>query len=242
MKVYVIKALGSGNFIETELVNEIPWLSYRKFQIDTGYMNSLVNSLAKVSKAYKLAFICGGMGAYLFINMAKALNLNDKILNNIGCSIINLNSNILLEALINKGVKVCPSLVSALDNYEEYFINYDLLFFKAIPEFSSTDSLAAHVSSKLIDTELIFFKKGVPIYYDGFEKPTKVSEFRIEELEDISENYIETPGKNYIIDYNSIRIIKKHRIKVTLFNADDIINLAELIEKPQNFERTTILY
>lgn len=239
---YVIKAGGSGNFIETNCMSNIEWLNYRRFQINSEYFSELVDALYEASKENKIAYINGGVGAYLFIKLGERLGLDESQLNIIGCDIINITSTIILEALIKKSSNIYPELVVPSEFKESIFDSYDIGVFKAMPQFISSDSLSTFIASKGKNTKQIFFKKGVPIYHTGYSKPTKVDEFKISLLEEISQDIEEEPGSNFIIDKQSIDLIKKFNIDTTFYNSDDISNLSKILKNSNNeFRKTKII-
>jgi len=230
MKKYIIKAGGSGNIVETDFKHKIDWLNYRRIQINSIFFRELVQSLVEASKYHKIAYINGGVAAYLFINLAESLEIDKSELDVIGCEIINITSKIILEAVKKYNSNVCPELINPLEFEDNLFNIYNLIIFKAVPTFKSTDSLAAFVASRNLDSEFLLFKKGVPLYHVGFETPTKITEFKITKLKEIALSFNEIPGNNSIIDHESIELIIKNKIKTTLYNSEEINKLKEILD------------
>ncbi|MDO0821301.1 hypothetical protein [Desulfosporosinus nitroreducens] len=240
MNTFVIKAGGSGNIIETDFKHEIEWLKYRRIQIDAKYFSTLIESLTTASYDNKIVYVNGGVAAFIFIDLARNLGLDNENLDEIGCRIVNTTSYIILESLKNKSAKVYPELINPLEFRKEILNDYNLILIKAIQGFKSTDSLATYIASQVQESELMFFKKGIPIYHVGFESPTKVTEFKLSDLENIGAKVTEVPGNNAILDKESINIIKKKMIKTVLYNSDDIDKLDKIISGVGLVEKTMI--
>lgn len=227
MNKIVIKAGGSGNIIESNYLHPIEWMNYRKFQIKSQTFSDIVEALLQLSKSDKVVYVNGGVAAFLFINLAKSMQLGDEYLSEIGCSVINITAFIVLRKLLDLRANVYPKLLSPDLITDNLFNTYDIVIVQSSTDYQSSDELATYTASKLSDVKLVFFKKGIPIFHTGFEKPTEIHSFPIDELLDKANEYEEVPGRNYILDKNSLRIIKDNNISTTLFNSDDICTIKE---------------
>ncbi|WP_404468653.1 hypothetical protein [Sutcliffiella horikoshii] len=225
MMNYVIKAGGSGNIIEeSNKADDLPeWLNYRRVKINSKYFEKVCLSLVEFTKKNnKIFYINGGVGAYLFLDFGRSLGLDDRILDQTGCDIINNTSRLLLEKTRSLDGNVCPFLVDVQDIKTSIINKFDIFFIKANPMCKSSDALAAKVATNLEKANLIYFKYGIPTYYVGFEKPVDILEFKIVDLIERAKNKIEKPGDNFILDKEALKLIYTYKIDTTLINSDDI--------------------
>lgn len=241
MKTCVLKCAGSGHLRETKFLHRIPWLNYRRFQIDPDYFNSLVEGVIDASSAARIAIVPGGTGAYLFIGLGRELGLDEAGLSRVGCQIVDVIAGIIRDALLAKGAAVCPDVVSYECNIESLMEQYRIVVVRSSARCHSTDALAAATAVKLRADKLLIFKQGVPIYHVGFERPTEISEFKISMLERIADEFGQNPGENAILDRQCIDLIKDNRIVTCLYNALDSERLAMLIEDDGSIRCTRII-
>src|SRR5262245_50201272 len=87
MMPIVVKAGGSGNIVETDSSHPIPWLSYRRLKFAESYVDDLIEGLRGASALRTIAFVPGGMGAYLHLDLARHAGVSDPVLAEIGRSI-----------------------------------------------------------------------------------------------------------------------------------------------------------
>ncbi|HZH76599.1 MAG TPA: hypothetical protein VEY88_11230 [Archangium sp.] len=231
MKVSVIKAGGSGNILETDHKHAIPWLAYRRFKLDPDYLRKLVEGvLAAVQANNKIVFVSGGMGAYLYIDLARELGLSESALAEIGCGIVNVNGRIASDAVSLRGVSVCPRLIPPSPSLSENLKQYDVVVVRAEPGYLSTDALAAVAAANIPGSELVLFKKGVPEYHVGFERPTVVEKFTIAELRAIAAKFGEGAGANSILDAQCLEVIERNAIRTRLVNSDHLGDLYQVLQ------------
>jgi uridylate kinase len=242
MMPIVVKSGGSGNLVETPERHSIPWLAYRRLKFAESYMDDLIEGLRNAAALRKIVFVPGGMGAYLYLDLARHGGASDTDLSVIGCAIVNVNGLVAIGALTAAGISVCPSLVTPGPDLEAAMSIYRVVVVRAQEVCGSTDELAALAAVAISAEELIIFKKGVPTFHVGFDQPTIVRTFSVAYLQEIAKAFGQQPGRNSILDQGCLRLLADHRIRARLIDSDRLRELARVVENPSDPElpQTTI--
>lgn len=145
----------------------------------------------------------------MYTNLSKVINKNGKITAAIGCDIVSILHKIIINNLVENDVNVCPSEVD-LENLMDFKKNeHTCYFIRPNPDILSTDSLAARVAP-IVDADLILFiKEGAPTYHVGFDCPTKITEWCIE---NIREKSVGVSG-NYLLDSEALDVLGRDMLK-----------------------------
>ena len=235
-KITFIKAGGSGNIIEEDTIPvDHPWLFYRKLNIDDNYFRTLIDSVGKSSKKYKIGLAVGGVGSFLFIKFAKQMGQEDSKAHRVGIKIINITSSILLNSFRQNQIKVFPRLVDVGDDLEKLFDSYNLVLFKASVKHWSTDSIVAKAASRFKRSKLIYFKTNIK------DRVENVSGLTVGSLKFSSfTKRRPQPGFDPLIDWKALCLIEKFGIKTTICEKDLIGNLDNIIENDSIESELTI--
>jgi uridylate kinase len=240
MKVYIVKGPGAGAFINKYELHPLPWLNnYRSFRLSEVFYDSIIMGLSAIKAGTKVVYVSGGTGAYLYIELIRGLGGDLMLQKKIGCSVVDINSEIINWILSAKRAGVCDYLVQC-DEVAAVLEEFDIAFVKSDKRFVSTDALAAYVASVLQDSKLLYFKKNIPEYYVGFDVPTIRLQFHVEELIRMASFFDERPGNNFILDKQALSIIKNNAINTVLYNSDDIRYLNEVLFGGRVFLNTVI--
>lgn len=221
MNKIIIRLPGGGRIKEKNQHQDISWWGYRGFHIDPEFYLG-ISSIIKSNPDCIFYFISGGVGAFMYTNFSNAINLDDKITSEVGCEIVSVLHKILIGSLIERDVQVCPVEVG-LDGLDDpNYSNYSCYFIKPNPNTLSTDSLAASVAP-IVEAELILFiKEGAPTYYVGFDTPTKVTEWSIENIRLKS---VEVVG-NYLLDSEALDILENVKPKALIIPPEIFSNFS----------------
>ena len=225
----VVKLPGAGRIVHCGSKAVLPWMEYRKYQIDDEFFNDAIDSLIQLSFISRVGLVSGGIGAYLYIGLAKSLGLNDCFLSSVGIDIVNLLHGILLKVFLEKGANICPYLVSIESYNYEHYAQYDLLIFSATNNVASTDSLAVMVAEICRADTLLLFKENVPCYHVGFDEPTSIDAIHVDQLIQKANKFSCSPGDHFILDRESLALIKKNKLNTFLVNPHDILQIKNII-------------
>lgn len=229
MKPVVIKLFGGGCILESDISHKVPWLQYRKFTIDHETIKATAEAISEASKERKVLIVPGGIGSFLYTNLASALQLNGHIKRRIGCSIVNTLGELTAELLHTLGVNVSPSLMPVSETLASHLDKYDAIVVEAEDRFVSTDSLAAAAAGVVGAELLVLQKKGVPRFYIGFKEPTVVNAFRFPELRKLASSKDLRINEHPVIDLQALDFIEESEIDVVLHSADDTANLKSVM-------------
>ncbi|ENK7125885.1 hypothetical protein AB3Y61_001444 [Serratia marcescens] len=215
MNNIIIRLPGGGRINKRNEIQEINWWSYRNYYINPG-LYSEIKTVINKNRDCTLFFVCGGVGAFLYTNLCKSLNLNDDITSQIGCDVVSLMHKILINNLIENEINACPIEVSLNELIDGQDFKYSCYFIKPFANIMSTDSLAANLASKVHADLIVYLKEGAPVYHIGFNEPTRVSKW---DVTDIRKRAKGVKG-HYIIDNEALNIIEKTNIKTIITNPE----------------------
>ena len=239
---FVLRLPGAGRIRNNKIKENVPWTGYRNYSIDTSFYVKIKDILSELQeKEHKVILISGGVGAFLYSEFSKNLGLSHQIHKKIGINIVNLLNTILLNFFIenklniyNKLVK--PSEIDAL--IESSQNNFFVLKADENENHLSTDSLSADIARLISSDFLVYFKEGVPYYYAGFPKKTKLLRWKIDDLVDRASYFSCSDGNHYIIDFAAVKIIKAYALKTLMINPNNpehIKNLCKGIRLENQF-------
>lgn len=224
MNNIIVRLPGGGRIKKHEKKQILTWWDYRNYFINTDIYND-IKKIIETNKDSKFFFISGGVGAFIYTDLCRNLNISNNLAAEIGCDVISIMHKILINSLIDDGINVFPTEID-IKSYNTIFYKENSCFFiKPDTEFLSTDSLAANVA-KLVSAKLIvYIKEGSPTYYAGFKKPTIINKW---EIDDIRERAKLIKG-NYILDNEALNIIEdlKENInsRILILNPNQLKNL-----------------
>lgn len=208
MNKIIIRLPGGGRIKDKHQTQDVSWWSYRSFHIEPDFYLGISNVI-KSNPECTFYIVSGGVGAFMYTNLSKVLNKNGKITSAIGCDIVSTLHKIIINNLVENDVNVCPSEID-LENLKDFNKEEHACYFiRPNPNILSTDSLAASVAP-IVDADLILFiKEGAPTYHVGFDAPTKITEWSIE---NIRKKSVSVSG-NYLLDSEALDILGMDMLK-----------------------------
>jgi len=225
MSTFVIRLPGGGRISKKNKEHSLKWLDYRSFGINTDSYTSIIE-LIRSNPDSKFILISGGVGAFLYTNLCKDLGLDNIFSSKVGSHIISIMHKILIEAFENEGIKVYPKQAELQElrglkqkaDYQCFFVepNIDCL---------STDSLAVQASIEVDSVETVFLKEGAPTYHVGFDNPTVITHWHINDISAKSEKHFTGSNGHYLLDIESCSLIKKFKVNSKIVCPSELKNL-----------------
>ena len=222
MKTCIIRLPGGGQIKSKKHEDILPWRKYRNFEIDTTCYEKAI-SLIRRYPDWNFVFTSGGVGAFIYINLGHSLGLPTHISQTIGCEIVSLLNKIIISHFAENSVAVLPTEVEvSMLRQTIASAGKQCFFLKPDPYFHSTDSLAVHAAINLESDVVLFLKTGVPIFHVGFDEPTRIDVWAIDDLIMRARHLLESKALNYILDYESTLLIKEHKLTTFLLEPSKI--------------------
>ncbi|MFY8284335.1 hypothetical protein AAEU31_12570 [Pseudoalteromonas sp. SSMSWG5] len=225
MSTFVIRLPGGGRISKKNKEHTLKWLDYRSFGIKIDSYTSIIE-LIKSNPNSKFFLISGGVGAFLYTNFCRDLCLDNDFSSTIGGDIIGIMHKILIEAFKREGVRIYPKQV-AIKELKELKQNSDYQCFFVEPNLDSlsTDSLAVQAAIEVNSVETVFLKEGAPTYHVGFDNPTIITHWSIDDISAKSEEHFKSSNGHYLLDTESCSLIKKFQIKSKIVCPSELKNL-----------------
>lgn len=213
MNRIIIRLPGGGRINKRNEMQEISWWDYRNYYINPE-LYSEIDSVMGNNKNCTFFFISGGVGAFLYTNLCKSLNIKNDITSQVGCDIVSLMHKILISNLLDSGIDAYPTEIALSELSEKQNFKHSCYFIKPFSNIMSTDSLAAQVASVVHADMIVYLKEGAPVYHIGFNEPTRVGKWGINDIRARS-----TGAKgHYIIDDEALNKIEETNIKTIITN------------------------
>ncbi|MAD03411.1 MAG: hypothetical protein CMK65_07310 [Pseudoalteromonas sp.] len=225
MSTFVIRLPGGGRISRKKKEHGLKWLDYRSFFIKTDSYNSIIE-LIKDNSNSKFILISGGVGAFLYTNLCEDLYLDRDFSSTIGSDIISIMHKILIEAFERERIRIYPKQVAIKELKElEQNSDYQCFFVEPNLDSLSTDSLAVQASIEVNSVETVFLKEGAPTYHVGFDSPTVITHWKIDDISAKSEEHFKGSNGHYLLDTESCSLIKKFQIKSKIVCPSELKNL-----------------
>jgi len=211
MSNIIIRLPGGGRINKKKEEQEISWWDYRNHYINPELYSEIKDVMAK-NKDCVFFFVSGGVGAFLYTDLCNSLSVKDDIISQVGCDIVSLMHKILISNLIGNGINAYPTETSLTELSEMQNFKHSCYFVKPFIKIMSTDSLAAHVAPLVHADMIVYLKEGAPVYHIGFNEPTRVSKWGINDIR------LRAKGVkgHYIIDDEALNLIEKMNVKTLI--------------------------
>jgi uridylate kinase len=224
MNAIVIRLIGGGAISQFNKEREISWWGYRNIEILPTVFED-ITALLKRNESTRFIFICGGIGAFLFTKLARQLCLiayQDKV----GREIVSTLNGIAIEYLKSQNFDVFPSEVSLEKLAATYTSSSNQCFFvKPNENCISTDTLAAKAALESKACMILYVKKGAPLYHLGFDKPTVMNNWSLDDLGTKSLDLYNHSSKHYVLDHQSCSLLKSLNIKTYIIPPEMVSEL-----------------
>lgn len=209
MKTVVIRLTGGGAISEASTEIDVPWWGYRNMHIAPDVFKDLPVIITN-NPSTKFIFVCGGIGAFLFTDLVKNLAM-DSYVDEVGKGIISILNGIAISYLNSFSINVYSNEVP-VNQIEKYLSTTDARCFFIKPDSGciSSDSLAAEATFLTKADLLLYVKKGAPQYHVGFDKPTIINRWSLDDIELKALTLYEEQNKHYVLDYQACSILKSN--------------------------------
>jgi hypothetical protein len=212
LSIYVVRLPGGGRISQRTRRDQLSWLGYRDYSIQKDIYVSIIN-LVKETPDSKFVFISGGVGAFIYSDFCNDLGLDHSFAAKVGIDIISIMHQILIETMRNDKVSIYPQEVKLKDLKSIITENNNQCFFvKPDVECMSSDSLAIKASINIDSDLTIFIKEGAPTYHVGFNEPTTMIQWHIDDITSKAEKCFAEGNGHYLLDMESCTLIKKFNI------------------------------
>ncbi|WP_162803500.1 hypothetical protein [Pseudomonas kribbensis] len=233
----VIKLPGAGMIKKGPATSSIEWLGYRDYRIDAGFYRDLLTLISSRNDTHKLVIVSGGVGSHLQLNLAKELGASSDDLKIIGTDHVRTLQRIFLSCCEKYDAVVHDTLlpvhelktVMAASDASVFFVDPDT-------RFASTDSLAAAAAQAISADRLIVFKAKVPLFSAGFDAPTRIEKWPIDNLIERAESFEALNSGHYIMDRASLEIIRDAGISSYLLAPENYSALFDIEQCDQATE------
>ncbi|MBB1275827.1 hypothetical protein [Pseudoalteromonas sp. SR43-3] len=241
MKSVVIRLTGGGAISEASTEIDVPWWGYRNMHITPSVYSDLTALIAN-NPSTRFIFVCGGIGAFLFTDLVKNLAI-DSYADEVGKGIISILNGIAISYLNSLSVNVYPNEVPA-NEVEKYLSTTDASCFFIKPDSGciSSDSLAAEAAFLAKADLLLYVKKGAPQYHVGFDKPTIINRWSLDDIELKSLTLYEEQAKHYVLDYQACSILKSNTNEIYIIPPEIIKEINTSSFPGSNSELVTRVY
>lgn len=241
MKSVVIRLTGGGAISEVSTEIDVPWWGYRNMHINPSVYSDLTALIAN-NPSTRFIFVCGGIGAFLFTDLVKNLAI-DSYADEVGKGIISILNGIAISYLNSLSVNVYPNEVPA-NEVEKYLSTTDASCFFIKPDSGciSSDSLAAEAAFLAKADLLLYVKKGAPQYHVGFDKPTIINRWSLDDIELKSLTLYEEQTKHYVLDYQACSILKSNTNEIYIIPPEIIKEINTSSFPGSNSELVTRVY
>jgi hypothetical protein len=120
---------------------------------------------------------------------------------------------VFIERMRNDKVSIYPQEVELKDLKSAIIENNNQCFFvKPDVDCMSSDSLAIKASINIDSDLTIFIKEGAPTYHVGFNEPTTMIQWHIDDITSKAEKCFAEGNGHYLLDIESCTLIKKFNI------------------------------
>jgi uridylate kinase len=206
---------------------------------DKNYLMKFKELLKKINENYKLYVIVGGgKVARSYINMARELDFDEKVLDLIGIDITRVNAKILTN-LFDESNKEIPITTDEAKNLKN-----SIVFMGGTTPGHSTDMVGAELANK-VGAELFVIATNVDGIYDKdpnkFKDAKQIKQIKIDDVIDLFGTVWDSAGKNTAIDGPALNIIKKSKILTYVVNGKKLDQLEKSLKK-KKFDGTEIIF
>jgi uridylate kinase len=205
--------------------------------LDHVYFDNLKKLMDETIKKYKVFIVVGGgKTARSYIQFARKLKFDEKVLDQIGIDVTRINARIMLNVLSNSN-KTIPVSTDEAKN-----MNYPIVVMGGTVPGHSTDAVAAELAEK-VNAEKFIIATNVDGIYDKdpnkFKDARQLKEVFIKDLINKYGTNWNSAGKNIVIDGPALTIINDANLKTYVLNGKKIKELERAINN-QKFNGTIV--
>lgn len=206
-------------------------------EIDPEFYKKLAELLNKLIKKYKFFIVVGGGKiARKYIEFGRKLDLNEKILDNLGIRITRINAQLLSNILNDSNKKIPETTDDALQMREK------IIIMGGTKPGHSTDYVGAELASKINADKFIIATNVDGVYDEDPNKYSNAKQIKIITADELIKKYGVTwksAGYNTVIDGPALKEIKEKNISTFVLNGKKLEELEKAILN-KNFNGTII--
>ena len=206
-------------------------------EIDPEFYKKLAELLNKLIKKYKFFIVVGGGKiARKYIELGRKLDLDEKILDDLGIRITRINAQLLSNIINDSNKKIPETTDDALQMREK------IIIMGGTKPGHSTDYVGAELASKINADKLIIATNVDGVYDEDPNKYINAKQIRIITADELIKKYGVTwksAGYNTVIDGPALKEIKEKNILTYVLNGKKLEELEKAILN-KNFNGTII--
>ena len=195
--------------------------------VDISFFIKLVDLLTKISLKYKIYLVVGGgKTARIYIKFGREMNLDEKILDQIGIDVTRVNARI-LTSYINDSNKEIPKTVE-----QAIRIDKPIVVMGGTTPGHSTDMVGAELAEKTKALKFIIATNVDGIYNKDPNKHSNAKQLKTVTIKNLIEKFgtrWDSAGKNIVIDGPALEIINRAKIPTFVLNGKKIDQLEKAI-------------
>ena len=205
--------------------------------LEPDYFDNLKKLMNETIKKYRIFIVVGGgKTARSYIQFARKLKFDERVLDQIGIDVTRINARI-LSNILGISNRIIPTSTEKAKK-----MNYPIIIMGGTTPGHSTDKVAAELAEK-VNAEKFIIATNVDGIYDKdpnkFKDAKQLKEVYIKDLMDkYGTNWVNA-GKNIVIDGPALKIINDANLKTYVLNGKKIKELEKAISN-RKFNGTTI--
>ena len=197
---------------------------------DANYMKKLASMLKELAATHKLFIVTGGGRiARYYISFGRALNADERYLDELGIEVTRLNARLLIKAL---GDQTYPKPAEDIDEAEEAGKNHPIVVMGGTAPGHTTDAVSAMLAEKVVAVRLVNATNINGVYDSDPKKNDNAEKFdrmSYEQLRGVSLKKHDRAGPTVIFDARGAEIIAKARIPLYVCHGRDLKALKNAI-------------
>lgn len=197
---------------------------------DTDYMKKLASMLKEVTATHKLFVVTGGGRiARYYISFGRALNADERYLDELGIEVTRLNASLLIKAL---GDHAYPKPAEDIDEAEEAGNTYKIVVMGGTAPGHTTDAVSAMLAEKVGAVRLVNATNVDGIYDSDPKKNDNAKKFdkmSFEQLRSVSSKAHDRAGPTVIFDPKGAEIIARAKIPLYVCHGRNLDKLKNAI-------------
>lgn len=206
-------------------------------EIDPKFYKKLAELLNKLIKKYKFFIVVGGGKiARKYIEFGRKLDLDEKILDDLGIRITRINAQLLSNIINDSNKKIPETTDDALQMREK------IIIMGGTKPGHSTDYVGAELASKINANKFIIATNVDGVYDEDPNKNSNAKQIKIITADELIKKYginWKSAGYNTVIDGPALKEIKEKNISTYVLNGKKLEELEKAILN-KNFNGTII--
>ncbi|MCJ2530964.1 MAG: UMP kinase [Candidatus Thermoplasmatota archaeon] len=193
---------------------------------DAEYLQTLASLLARLAGERMLFLVTGGgRPARSYIEVGRALGLDERALDEMGIVVTRLNARLLLQAL---GPKASPSVAESYEEAEEAGTRHPLVVMGGVRVSLTTDGVAAELAERLQASRIVNATSVDGVYTADPHRDshaTRIDRMSYEELAVIAGEPTGLAGPSMVFDPHAVRVVKRAAIPLIVVHGRDLASL-----------------